>query len=391
MSGEHAILAPSSAPIWGFCSGSVNAQRGRIPRVNQRTIDGSASHWVGAEVLQCHIKGDSFRTAAMWIGARDPDQTFIDAEMAEGAQTYVDEILRVVDLRGAPITALCVEQRVHMPAIHLQNWGTLDAFLASNGGAVWDLWDYKFGHLGVDPEENLQMIDYIEGKKHELGVNGHDDQHIRVNIHVVQPFCYDGRGVVRTWSIMLHELRPYFNQLHAQAHRAIDSPTLTPGKHCRHCEAVVDCSAARRMLYDLKDWQDSPFALDAMTSRDLRVEASILEDLERVVKSRREAIQDQLKHLIKNGDTASGLLLETSEGRAKFSAPDSAIIAMFKAINVEAVKPKLLTPNQVLQATPKALKETAEIMIKQVTTRPTVTNLIRAEHSKSYRAFNNQK
>jgi len=271
---EHAILAPSSAPQWGNCSGSVMASRHAPDLDSEESRRGTAAHWVGSETLESHKRGEP-RHCWDLVGKVAPNGVVIDEEMAEGADVYVSDVLAVAEEYGM-VSEMMIEKRVAMPQIHAQNWGTLDCALAILRQRVIYLWDYKNGHREVLSRFNLQFIDYMAGLVNELGINGQQDQHIRVVMRAVQPFCYKAKGPVDEWSCMLSDLRGHFNQLASKAHEALTSPSLSTGPWCRDCHAVKTCSAARRASYNLIDYASAPYEMDAMTGPDLAVERQIL-------------------------------------------------------------------------------------------------------------------
>ena len=91
----HAPLAPSAAPQWAHCSGSVMANAHAADSEAPRTRAGSASHWVVAECLDLWKRPEGSTTVASdWLGATCPENgVVIDTEMTEGAQIPVAKFI----------------------------------------------------------------------------------------------------------------------------------------------------------------------------------------------------------------------------------------------------------------------------------------------------------
>src|SRR5205085_9695018 len=104
---------------------------------------------------------------------------------------------------------LHVEGLIEISILHDLNWGTPDAWVYSPRSLTLDVFDFKFGHGFVSEFENWQLIGYAAGFLESLGIDGHADQALRVNLHVVQPRAYHRAGPVRTWSVLASDLRPY--------------------------------------------------------------------------------------------------------------------------------------------------------------------------------------
>jgi hypothetical protein len=355
----------------------------------QESKEGTAAHWVGSECLtQWRTPNSCDLFASDWLGKVAPNGVVIDDKMVEGAQIYVDDVLKVAQQFGG-LQKMLIEHRVYMPQIHELNWGTLDCCLALLANNVVYLWDYKHGHRAVDAEGNLQMIDYLAGIMHELGVNGHDDQHIDFVIRVVQPYSYHASGAVSEWRGKLSELRPYINQLTHKAHEAMTNPTMTAGKHCRDCSAVGTCATGRRYMYALADYVNEPYTIDTMTGHDLATERNILRDALAVGKSRLQAIEDELAHRIKAGDGSTGLTVESKQSnRWYWNIPAEQAVTLCAQFGADVGRVDVLTPKQAMAKVDAAMRGPFEQTLKAVIKPPTTSlQLIPADESLTSRAF----
>lgn len=384
---EHAPLAPSSSPQWGHCSGSVLAQANIPSPDTVETREGTAAHWVMAEVLENHkAPGRGPLTCDAYLGQQAPNGVLIDETIVEGAQIMVDDVLEVCERLGC-LQELLVEHRVHMPKIHAQNWGTLDAGVYLPARKVIFLWDYKHGHRDCQPEGNFQLIDYLQGLVEQYQIDGLMDQQITVVARIVQPFCYYVRGPVKEWIVRLSDLRAYWNILQSKANEAFTDPKLTSGPWCRDCRAVGKCAATRKARYNFIELVNEPYEMDSMQGDDLAVERGILRDGIAVAKARLEAIEDELQHRIRSGEKDSGYTIEAVEGREKWAVPAAQARSLFSQFGVDISKDDVLTPNQSLKKTPADKRPLVASIIKRFTTRSSALTLVPVDESRTARAF----
>ena len=387
---DHAYLAPSSAPIWGFCSGSVTAQMSAGNPDSQESRNGTAAHWVGSECLKAwQAEALDGPTCDEWLGRVDPDGTVIDDKMVEGAQIYVNEVLRTAQ-GHAMIGDLWIEQRVGMSTIHPENWGTLDACLPVLNENVIYLWDYKHGHREVDALGNLQMIDYLVGVMEKLGIDGHQEQRVDFVIRIVQPFAYSAKGAVTEWRGKLSELRAYVNQLISKAQEAFENPLFTGGAHCRDCTALGKCSTGRRWLYAWADYVNEPYSIDDMSAYDLAAERKLLKGMITVAKARLDAVEEDLTYRVKQGKGEdANLALATTEGRLTWikEIPVDQIIAVCKQFDVDGQKDAAITPTQAIAKCNSETRDIFKEVLKTFAKRPVGLALIPVEESITSLAF----
>lgn len=393
----HSPVPASGAPVWGVCSASIPVNLAHPEQWSKESDEGTAAHWVGSETLEnWQLMPDMPANCWEFLGKTAPNGVVIDEKMVEGAQIYVDDVLACVESAGAGTDQLQVERRTHpILRIHPENGGTFDAALVqlegppgSRVGTV-GIWDYKHGHRPVNAKENLQMVNYLAALVQQLDINGAEDQVIRFVVRVVQPFAYSAKGVVSEWTGYLSDLRAYFNQLHQQATEGYsDKASMTAGLHCRDCPAVGRCPAARSHLYAFLDYGNQPYEIDTMDSGALATERRIVREVVSVAKSRLQAIEDELEHRIKNGDTGSGLTLQVGEGHLKWTCPAEEAIAIAAQFGADISSQSVKTPTQAKQLVPKDMRLAFSSVIESVASRPpTSASLIETEESRTALAF----
>ena len=397
MDAEHAPLAPSSAPVWGHCSGSVSANMQVVKREHSRTRDGTASHWVGSECLTLWKEIDvcsAGPSCSDWIGKTAPNGVIIDQEMAEGAHMYVDNALNICHEHKA-FDLMLIEHRVYMPDIHKHNWGTLDLAIPLlnylNGqvvGGMIYLIDYKYGHRANTAFENFQLLDYVFGLTVELNIDVQAMQNTEVIFQIVQPFSYHADNSIDECRVTLSEVLKFKSQLRHMANEAFTNPKFTSGPHCRDCESIMRCATNRKSSYSLIDYANEPFVIDNMNSADLANERRILTSGLIVTKARLEAIEEELTYRIKKGDTQSGLTVQSAFGRLDWDVPAETAISLARQFGVDATKADVLTPTQTIDAASKDMKPYIIKVLKSVTSRPPRgVKLIKVENCMTSLAF----
>lgn len=384
MTPEHAPLPASGSPQWGYCSGSVIACQQSPNLETDDSRKGTAVHWVGSECLERWTSPDDSATwCADWIGETAPNGVVIDEEMAAGAQEWVSDVLGVCQEHGA-LRSLLIEHRVHMPQIHEHNWGTLDTAIWAEAADTLYIWDYKNGNRENSAFENLQLIDYVAGLLNEIRLNADT----KVVMRIVQPFCYRAWGPVSEWVTTIGELSPWFDLLCRQAVEAMTRPTMTAGTHCRDCPAIGRCRTATRAGYSVITYAKEPYEINTLTGAELAVERKILREGATIIKSRLEAIEDELHNRVGNGATDTGLALQAKFGNNAWTVPTAQVIALAAQFGVDADKPGVLTPTQTTAKVPAKMRSAFEKVLKSVSSRPARGSaLINAADSHTARAF----
>lgn len=332
----HSPLAPSSAYRWVFCEGSV-ALEAAYPETeeDESAAEGTAAHHAGAEMLLGREPG----TVA-------PNGVVLTEEMLDGAQMWVDDVRSI----GAPVSELQVEQRVYMPRIHAQAYGTPDTWLfVPTTGTVY-VWDFKFGHGVVEHFENWQLIAYVCGILDLLGIDGRNDEHIWCDLRVVQPRTYHREGRVRSWRVRASDLRGYFNRLNLAAHAAMRPGAATrTGSYCLHCNAAANCETLRKAVTHAADWLGGSSA-EELPACAAGEEMELLEHLATLVKARRTARTADLSARLRRGEGVPGWCLENTTGAKAWKPEDKEkVIALGPLLGLDLAKePAPITPTQAL-------------------------------------------
>jgi hypothetical protein len=338
MSGDHAVLAPSSAGRRVHCPGS-RALEATYPETEDslESKEGTAAHWAATEL---------FAGRTIDTGLLAPNGIMLTDEMVEAAEMFYADVISVYG-EFAGFTAH-VEERIDISVIHALCWGTPDAWIFKPRKLI--VWDFKFGHRLVDVFENWQLLEYSAGILEKVGINGISDEVTEVEFRIVQPRCYVGGPPIRVWKVMAVDLRGYYNQLREAEARSMhpDAPTVV-GEHCRDCKGRHACVSIQRAAYNAMDIAGSNVPFD-LAPEALGAELRYIDRAIQSLEFRRTGLAEQALTLIKRGVPVSFYQAEPSMGRERWKVPDAEIITMGELMGLELSKPKLVTPKQAIKA-----------------------------------------
>ena len=325
---EHAVLAPSSADRWVNCAASVRLEKA-YPETEESEAAklGAAWHWAAFMLLS----GNSL-----------PDVAFngvpIDEEMARHAKEWAGYV--ETHFRGERH----YEERIEIPVIHAQCWGTPDVVGIDRPNKTIRVGDGKYGHGLVEAFEFWQGLCYAAGL-----TDGEPDW--RFEIMIYQPRGYHPQGTIRTWAFTASELNGYVRQLRAAAEAAMgNNPEAVPGPWCRYCKARRGCTALRNSALHAVDTASGATPLD-LSAGDTGMELSLLTRAYDLLRYRIEGLQAQAEAAIRSGENVFGWGLESSTGREKWVKPIEEIRALGDLMGVTVLKgPELITPAQARKA-----------------------------------------
>lgn len=338
---QHSVLPPSSAFRRVACPGS-RALEQQYPELepSPHALEGDAAHWVAQQMLIRPCNKERIKE-----GDLAPNGELITQEMIEGALIYESDIYTY---GPDDLTDLHVEERIEMPSIHSQCWGTPDAW-AFKTNTLW-VWDYKFGRSYVDAFENWQLIAYVSGILDKLEINGLADSLVQVQMRIVQPRCYHLTGFSREWTLQAAELRPYFNILSQAEHASMLPNAVTKvGQHCKHCNARRACTTLRDAAQDAVTLSINSTPLD-LSPDELGVELRMLQQAAQLLDARITGLSEQAISLLKSGKQVSHFRLEQGQGREEWNKPYEEIVALGDIYKIKIDKPALITPNQAIKA-----------------------------------------
>lgn len=201
--------------------------------------EGTAGHYYGTERLE----------GRTWpVGTLAPNGHPIDRAMVEGGELLFNDVQAELQAIPPPY-AFKVETKVFAHTwVHPKNEGTPDAFLLSVARRVLIVWDYKYGHLYVDPFRSGQCVNYVAAIFESYGITREEAAGYSISIRIVQPRNYHRDGPVRRWDTTGATVLPLIDALATAAREAKqpDPPTKT-GPWCRDCSGRRACDAFMRL------------------------------------------------------------------------------------------------------------------------------------------------
>ncbi len=332
--GEHSLLAPSSAHRRIHCPGSVTLTRDMPRDDTPEAAEGDAAHWAAMQ----YVCGRTVQ-----VGDSALNRVIVTDEMVEGAILYADDIAATVG-----DAEVHVEERIEgeLP----DEYGTPDAWSWNARARLLHLWDYKFGHKYVAAYLNWQLIQYAGMLLRELGINGLHDQAVRVVMRVVQPRYYRADGFTREWSVVASELRPYLNQLHAANEESLlPNAPVRVGPGCYKCPARHVCQALQDSATHAADVAHDSTPLN-LTSGALARELHTLKRASIHLTQRIEGLTEEALRMAQAGQRLSGFMLEKPVGREQWTLKPDEVVALGKMFGADLAKPSVLTPAQARKA-----------------------------------------
>lgn len=326
---NHSILAPSSAYKRVPCNGSTLMEM-MHPQIEdtEEAMEGTASHEVGASLIETATVAGTITTLA--VGDTASNGIVITPEMFEGAEMYADDVIAVMRSTGVFIPH--VEERVEIPDIHEQEWGTPDCWLYHGATGHLYIWDYKYGHGIVEVFENWQAMEYLAGIIPTLPAH---DQHLTVHIRIVQPRAPHRRGPIREWVITASDLRPYWNRSHTAAHAALGpNPGTCSGSHCRNCSGIHACETNQQAVFNAIEVIGQTVSLN-LDAHGVGLELSILKRAQQAVKDRLSALEPKALAYIEEGELVHGWTTENGYGRLKWDKPIPEVLKLGDALGVD--------------------------------------------------------
>lgn len=342
----HALLAPSSAHIWGApdgCPGSVLMQQ-RYPESEEspESREGTAAHWYVTETLQGRDPGPIA-----------PNGEPITAEMIDCAQGILIDVRDTV--RSHPGAEWHVERRVFMPIVHDQNWGTPDVVLIDRAQRLIFVWDYKYGHRYVPPW-TLQLIDYAIGVLREVAPCA-EWPLWRAVLSIAQPRNFHASAPYREWRVdggrLLDE---YVPQLYEAARLATspDAPLRT-NDNCRDCSARHACPALQQAAGIAMDVSEKVSPID-LPPHALGLELRQINQAIKRLEARKTGLEAVATGLIRGGTSVPFFTVEYTTGRETWTCPPDEVVALGEIMGVGDLRKPLeaITPNQARDAFKKA-------------------------------------
>lgn len=338
---EHSILPPSSAARRVACPGSrgLEAQMPDVPSL--KALEGNDAHYLAQNLLK----------HSLTIGRRAKAATeTYPAEMGEGVNYYLDYVLDRVETFNKD--KIFIEQKVEMPNIHAESWGTVDCWAYDNTSdfTIVHIFDFKYGRIYVDVYENWQLLEYAAGVLNYLDWP-HNEKPIELHLHIIQPRYYGVEGKGRGWKVPMSYISSYIDKLkNIETLSLSENAPLVPSKQCQYCKAITICPVLKTKSKELskqikssakKEWSDEESLANELT--DLREASAIID-------ARLNGLEQEAISLLESGKRVPGYRIERGAGREAWKKPVAEVIALGDIYGVDLRKPPdAITPTQALK------------------------------------------
>lgn len=347
----HSFISPSTAGIWGPAEGcrAFPFVAARFPRAEgEDDRRGTAAHHLGAEMIRAHIGVGAFPLPDKIIGQPAPNGVIYDRDIYDSAQIYASDVVLVLkENKEAIKDGLFIEQRVNCPSIHPDSFGTPDVvFMTPHAREIY-IWDFKNGHVSVDPFENWQCINYLSGILDAYQIDGLLDQQTYITITIVQPNAYDGGGPIKRWKCIASTLRPYFNYLKQSAEEVFEQAgeKTRSGAHCRFCPGRFGCVSAIRAGLSLYESRDVTCIAEDVTS--VATHYAIITEAYDRLKAIKKGLETQVESLLRSGQQVAGVHLDKSLSRSReWVIPESDLLEVAKEQGINLKKEVIATPKE---------------------------------------------
>lgn len=359
MSGNHAVIAPSSLDLTVACQAWVRLARGLLPEPpTEPTMEGEAADWVAKQ----YAAGNE---VAYGTPIPLPGDFKVDYDMIHGAKLWAD-VLGYGAVSGTPVVC----ERIHPTDC----WGEPDGWQYFPIEQLIRLPDYKYGFGVHDVYEHWQLIGYFAGLIETLGL---DDGETWVEFVIVQPRAHHKDGPVRRWKVLAANLRGLVNKAHDAAMRAWPPGSLeaehgtipmeaipvaqaTAGTHCVHCPARGVCETYQHANGKIAEFigRSQHVALDPDA---VGVELAILEDCQELIKGRVTSLQAQAEAYLRAGKRVPNYGMESVSGRLEWlpNVTEGELVEYGKLTGKSVYKPepalnaknsRVVTPTQAVKA-----------------------------------------
>ncbi len=332
----HAPLSPSSAARIVACAGSraIEAAYPSEPTID--SMEGDAAHWGFAELLNGRD---------IDVGLVPPNGVTLNVEMCDAAY------MGAVHIISRPCGVGQVEQLCGSGALHPQNYGTPDHWQYDDEDDHLYVDDFKYGRAFVDEFGNWQLINYVALIAHE---RGYAHPGLKVTMTIIQPRCYHRRGQIRSVTTTFGALGMAFATLRRSFELAMMPDARVTASNldqCRKCSGRHVCEAtlmgsqiAEDVSYESTPLELSPAAMAQELKR--------LRHAEKMIKLRREGIEEATLSSIKRGKHVPFFRIEHTKGRTVFrdDALQAGLLDIATAFNVKVSKDALITPLQAIKA-----------------------------------------
>lgn len=326
---EHSKLPPSSAARRVMCPGSRKMEELYPREETDSAREGTLAHEVCARALR---------------GEEDIES--ISKEMLSHCDLYINYVINAhasVNFnlsKYAKNSILHIEETLSIHPVHLECWGTPDAWFITDG--VLNMFDFKYGFSPVDVFENWQMVEY------SAGVPDHFDKAV---FHIVQPRAFHPDGPIRTWEVGRPRLEAMWERLKRVEWLSMDENAyIAPSDQCVNCKARHACPALQSTTLNHLDNLNLSTPAD-LNNEELGNELRILQHASKMLDARITGLEEEVLAKLKAGNRIPHYELGEVQSRERWAKDEKDILGLSELYGVDLKKPMdFITPKQAIAA-----------------------------------------
>lgn len=334
----HAQYGPSSSSVWFSCPASIQMiARMNLPNENTpEAMEGTAVHTLIEHCLTHNMNAKEHLNAVINVDPEDGQRVVpftMDEHRCGSAQIAIDYFRLILAQPGDAFS----EVHCDLTYIDPDFYGTADMVHVGYDG-IMSVVDYKNGRVGVNVENNTQLMIYAVGAYRGVAKVAPHIQWIRLAI--IQPNAIDGIKPVRDIVISIADLIAFEAQLPGRiAATKAQNPLLAAGKQCTHCDARSACSKFK---------EDMVSTAHAITGTDLLTAST--DRLSEIFSQKKsfevafKLVEAELQKRLISGQKSVKHKLVTKTVYDKWIDEDKAMAYLFSKHEAKALRP--ITPGQ---------------------------------------------
>jgi hypothetical protein len=345
----HSRLGASSAYRWFACPGSIRLCSTVPAKPSSSYAElGTAAHKLAELCLMLECNAQDLIDSKI-------DDYFVDADMADAVQLYLDTVLSYSKAEKDTVSGF--EKRFHLKQIDEEAFGTNDFFAYQVHKRHLVIVDYKHGQgHPVDAENNKQLMYYALGALQDY------PKCETVELVIVQPRAPHREGPVRKWTISREQLDAFGEELkEAIARTRQPNAPLDAGDHCKFCAAQPICPELHKKALEV-----AKAAFDPITESYMLPEPTALttQDIKRVLDSASmfdgwlRSVEKYAESLAVAGQKLPGYKLVRKKTNRSWADSEKAQEVLYKEFGDEILtEPQLLSVSQAEKAIKRLLKD----------------------------------
>lgn len=365
------ILRPSAAHLWVKCAGQ--------PRLAHLATDWADDEdtAVREEGTACHWSAHQHVTTGkrVPVDTVSPNGVAITEDMHDAHDMYFDAV------RGWGVNSALFEQFVIAHRVHPQCQGTADVGAYDPAKGVIFVGDLKYGYRFVDVFDNWQLLCYAVGLQNLYGIQ--NDIGLTFEFLIVQPRSTHRDGPVRRWRVAAPDVRAQINILAMAADRALaERATCATNPGCPRCDGRHHCETFQSAALGVADtsYEAIPHALPFSAAES---ELRLLRRAADIIEGRITALEGQVTHGIKSGQSSKHFAIEESTARRVWNDEQ----ARANIINIASLYGKTITTQKIITPTQADKLLPPSLVAANSHRPPGALKLIPIEQSRAVRAF----